>query len=182
MEFIKGISLREYYNSFKERKIDEKSCKKICYQLFGAMDYLHSNHIAHRDIKLENVIIDKEKNVKLIDFGFGMYAPDNALQTFFCGTPNYMPPEIIMKVDYDGIKADLWSLGVLLFKMLSGEFPFKGKDEKELYSQSKKGNYSFPNIISKDARDIIKKLIVLNPEQRISCGELLGYQWFQGEQ
>ena len=133
MEYVNGISLREFYQKFKEKKISEEICKKIFYDICDGMAYLHMNHMAHRDIKLENILITDKNDIKIIDFGFGMFAPDDALQNFFCGTPNYMPPEIVVKQSYKGDRADLWSLGILLYKMLVGEFPFKGETEKDLY-------------------------------------------------
>lgn len=178
MEYAKGISLREYYRNTKEHRISEPVCKKVFYQLAEAMSYLHSNHIAHRDIKLENIIIDKNYNVKLFDFGFGVYNPHDELQTFFCGTPNYMPPEIFQKIKYKPELADLWSLGVLLYKMIAGEFPYKGKDEKELFKHVKDGIYSFPSFVSEQAKMIIKSLIVKNPEERIKMDKILCFAWF----
>ena len=121
MEYINGISMREYYNkNIKHQKLNpqkELIIKNFFIQIFSAMSYIHKNHMAHRDIKLENILIDKNQQIKIIDFGFGMYNPEDKLQGFFCGTPNYMPPEIIVKKHYIGQKADLWSLGVLLYKM-----------------------------------------------------------------
>lgn len=178
MEYAKGISLREYYKSIKNHKIPEVICKKIFYQLCDAMAYLHKNHIAHRDIKLENIIMDKSYTIKLIDFGFGIYNPNEELQSFFCGTPNYMPPEIFMKIKYKPEVADLWSLGVLLYKMLTGEFPYKGKDEKELFKHVKEGIFCVPNFISDNAKIIINSLIVNKPENRIPIEKILTYSWF----
>jgi len=121
MEYINGISMREYYNkNINHQKLNpqkELIIKNFFIQIFSAMSYIHKNHMAHRDIKLENILIDKNQQIKIIDFGFGMYNPEDKLQGFFCGTPNYMPPEIIVKKHYIGQKADLWSLGVLLYKM-----------------------------------------------------------------
>ena len=140
MEYINGISMREYYNkNIKHQKLTpqkELIIKNFFIQIFSAMSYVHKNHMAHRDIKLENILIDKNQQIKIIDFGFGMYNPNDKLQGFFCGTPNYMPPEIIVKKHYIGQKADLWSLGVLLYKMLCANFLFFGYNENELYKIS----------------------------------------------
>lgn len=92
------------------------------------MSYLHSMNIIHRDIKLENIIIDSKKNVKIIDFGFGSCTPKSKLLNFFCGTPSYMPPEIVLKKNYIGPYVDIWSIGILLFIMLCGVFPFRGNN------------------------------------------------------
>ena len=184
MELVNGISLRDYYNkqirnqeNLSEQK--ERVLKHFFTQIFSAMSYLHKNHMAHRDIKLENILIDKNNQIKIIDFGFGMYNPQDRLQNFFCGTPNYMPPEIINKKSYIGEKADLWSLGVLLYKMLCADFPFKGENEKELYKMSKKGKFDIPDYVPSKVRVILVKLINVIPEMRINCDDVLRYEWFQ---
>lgn len=179
MEYVNGISLREFYQKFKEKKISEEICKKIFYDICDGMAYLHMNHMAHRDIKLENILITDKNDIKIIDFGFGMFAPDDALQNFFCGTPNYMPPEIVVKQSYKGDRADLWSLGILLYKMLVGEFPFKGETEKDLYKTIQKGKFKIPQFISEDAKKILLSLIQLKPEKRINCQGVLEYGWFK---
>ena len=178
MEYVKGISLRDYYQRC-HRRICEKACKRIFYQLCDAMSYLHSNHMAHRDIKLENILINGNNDIKIIDFGFGMISPENETQHFFCGTPNYIPPDIAVKVGYKGDKADLWSLGILLYKMIVGDFPFKGKSEKDLYKSIKTGKFIFPHDISDDAKKVICNLIVLKPEKRVSCEKILKFDWLK---
>jgi serine/threonine protein kinase len=123
---IEGVSLLSYVKSFPQRKIDENKCKNIFSQIIDGMCYLHSKNISHRDIKLENIIIDDNNRIKIIDFGFGTVCTKTKLLNFFCGTPSYMPPEIIQKKEYLGLNADVWSIGVLLFTLLCGTFPFRG--------------------------------------------------------
>ena len=183
MELINGISLRDYYNknirnqkNLSEEK--EKIIKEFFKQIFSAMGYLHRNHMAHRDIKLENILLDNNKTIKIIDFGFGMYNPENRLQNFFCGTPNYMSPEIASKRYYKGQNSDLWSLGVLLYKMCCADFPFKGNKEKDLYKLIKKGYFTYPSYVPENIKLIINNLIVIEPEKRISCDEVLKSSWF----
>ena len=127
MELVQGVSLLSFLKSKPYRKIDESDCKFIFTQIMKGMHYLHSRGVCHRDIKLENIIIDDKNNIKLIDFGFGATGPKTKLHNFFCGTPSYMPPEIVQKKDYVGSCADIWSIGILLFTLLSGSFPFRGK-------------------------------------------------------
>ena len=183
MEYINGISMREYYNkNIKHQKLTpqkELIIKNFFIQIFSAMSYVHKNHMAHRDIKLENILIDKNQQIKIIDFGFGMYNPNDKLQGFFCGTPNYMPPEIIVKKHYIGQKADLWSLGVLLYKMLCADFPFFGNNEKELYKMSRKGKFNIPDYISNNLKIILIGLINVNPDKRMNCDEVLECEWFK---
>ena len=183
-ELIEGISLREYYNNeIRNQKgisIHKENIFRIIFkQIFEAMDYLHKQGMAHRDIKLENILIKKNYEIKIIDFGFGMYNPENKLQKFFCGTPNYMPPEIAEKKPYVGQLADMWSLGILVYKIFCADFPFKGKDEKDLYKSIKTGKFTFANYTPEYARKIICSLIVLNPNKRMTCEEVLNSDWLR---
>ena len=183
-EFVRGISLRDYYNKQirNQKGISEhkaKIFKKIFKQIFEAMNYLHSNDMAHRDIKLENILMTKEYEIKIIDFGFGMLNPENKVQYFFCGTPNYMPPEIVEKRGYMGQKADLWSLGVLVYKLYCADFPFKGKNEKDLYKAIKKCDYNIINYVPDNVKKIIKSLIVYEPSKRLACKDVLKSEWLR---
>ena len=183
-ELVNGISLRDYYNSEirNQKGISEHKAmifKKIFKQIFDAMNYIHKNHMAHRDIKLENILMTKEYEIKIIDFGFGMYNPEEKLQNFFCGTPNYMPPEIAFKKPYVGQKADLWSLGVLVYKMYCADFPFKGKNEKELYKAIKKGKFVMASYTPDYIRKIIVNMIELDPNKRLTCENVLHSSWLR---
>ena len=185
-ELIEGISLREYYNNeIRNQKgisIHKENIFRIIFkQIFEAMDYVHKLGMAHRDIKLENILIKKNYEIKIIDFGFGMYNPENKLQKFFCGTPNYMPPEIAEKKPYVGQLADMWSLGILVYKIFCADFPFKGKDEKELYKSIKAGKFSIANYTPEYARKIICSLIVLNPNKRLTCEDVLNSDWLRNK-
>ena len=183
-EYIDGISLREYYNKeIRHQKgislHKEKIFKYIFKQIFSAMNYLHKKNMAHRDIKLENILMKKNYEIKIIDFGFGMYNPENKLQNFFCGTPNYLPPEIAEKKPYVGQYADLWSLGVLVYKFYCADFPFKGKNEKELYQAIKIGKFNMADYTPICVKNVISKMIVKEPDKRISCQEVLESQWLK---
>ena len=182
-ELVNGISLRDFYNKEirNQRNISEKKYKiltLIFKQIFSAFDYIHKKNIFHRDIKLENILLTKNYKIKIIDFGFGLYNPRNYLQKFFCGTPNYMAPEIIMKKEYDGQKADMWSLGILLYKLFCADFPFKGKDEKDLYRHIIKGKYKIKEYVPDFIKIIIDKILRPKPYQRINCDQILQSHWF----
>ena len=183
-ELVNGISLREYYNREirNQKGISEHKgiiFKKIFKQIFDAMDYLHKNNIAHRDIKLENILMTRDYEIKIIDFGFGMFNPENKLQHFFCGTPNYMPPEITIKKPYVGQKADLWSLGVLVYKMYCADFPFKGKNEKELYKAIRKGKFTLASYTPDYIKPIINNMIEIDPNKRLTCENVLNSPWLK---
>jgi serine/threonine protein kinase len=99
----------------------------VFFQILTTVDYLHTRNIAHCDLKFENILYDEDTGeLKLIDFGFSIEDPENNPPTFLCGTVFYMAPEEIMKKNIDVFKADIWSLGVILFKMATGLFPFRG--------------------------------------------------------
>ena len=182
-ELVNGISLRDFYNNEirNQKNISEKKYKiltLIFKQIFSAFDYIHKKNIFHRDIKLENILLTKNYEIKIIDFGFGLYNPRNYLQKFFCGTPNYMAPEIIMKKEYDCQKADMWSLGILLYKLFCADFPFKGKDEKDLYRHIIKGKYKIKEYVPDLIKIIIDKILRPKPYQRINCDQILQSHWF----
>ena len=183
-ELVNGVSLRDFYNKEirNQQNISENKFKiltLIFKQIFSAFDYIHKKYISHRDIKLENILITKNYDIKIIDFGFGIYNPRNYLQKFFCGTPNYMAPEIVMKKEYIGEKADIWSLGILLYKLFCADFPFKGKNERELYKNIIRGKYRIREYVPLCVKDIIKKMIVSKPEQRINCEQILKTPWLK---
>lgn len=127
MEYVNGVSLHTYSkNSNSHRRINETQCRKLFKQIAEGIEYLHSQNIAHRDIKLDNILIEEKTNmVKIIDFGFSCMCSSIQKLKIFCGTPSYMAPEITMKKEYDGKTVDMWALGVLLYVMLTGVFPFK---------------------------------------------------------
>ena len=102
-------------------------------QVVSGIEYCHARCITHRDIKLENVLLNAEMNVKIIDFGFSTCIPNDKRIKIFCGTPSYMAPEIVNKTEYCGPPADIWALGILLYAMLNGCFPFRGANDKDLY-------------------------------------------------
>ena len=105
----------------------EIEAKYIWQQVVFAIHYLHQRNVTHRDIKLENILLDETRTrVKMIDFGFSTWFPHEKKVKIFCGTPSYMAPEIVSKIEYSGPPADVWALGVLLYALLCGRFPFKG--------------------------------------------------------
>ena len=175
MEYIDGISLLDIIKKEKDHYLEEKRALKIFKQIIQAIDYCQSKNICHRDIKLENILTVKNDVIKLIDFGFAVMTNKETYQTLLCGSPSYMAPEIVKKEKYIAQYSDIWSLGVLLYSMLYGRFPFKGKTQKELFENIKKGEVVFPDDIKINEKiiSLIKKIFVVSPIQRPSLKEIL---------
>ena len=114
-----------------------------------------------------------KKLIKLIDFGFSINIKNKGLLNLFCGTPSYMPPEIVSKVAYYGKPADVWALGILLFKMLTGNFPFKGRNDRELFRKIKQGKFSYPKHVSQELRTLLNKILKVTPSERLTATEVL---------
>ena len=126
MELGGKDSLYNYLKAKKYRCLEENEAKHLFRQTVEGVAYLHSQNIAHRDIKLENILLDEKQSIKLIDFGFSIISQKDKLLNIYCGTPTYMSPELAMKKNYQGWQADVWALGVLLYVLLCGRFPFVG--------------------------------------------------------
>lgn len=126
MEYVGNISLHSYLKSKTTRRLDELEAKKVFRQLCHGVNYCHNRNVLHRDIKLENILLDENLNVKIIDFGFSICIPPEKTLAIFCGTPSYMSPEIVTKCQYKGGPSDVWALGVVLYALLCGRFPFRG--------------------------------------------------------
>ena len=179
LEYINGISLLQYIKNTPDHKINEKKCKILFYQIVKGINYCQLKNICHRDIKLENILLLDNSNIKIIDFGFGIITNKNTYHKFFCGTPSYMAPEVINKEKYIAQFYDIWSLGILLYTMLCGFFPFFGNNEKELFEKINDGNYDLPNFISEKGKNLIKKILVFKPKERPSTEEILLDEWFE---
>lgn len=126
LEFVGRRSLFDLVYSEREDCIREGYAQNIFGKVVNGIEYLHTKGVCHRDLKLDNIIVGDKNRVKIIDFGFSMETEPNKKISVFCGTPSYIAPEILKKEPYDGMKADIWSLGVCIYRSLSGGFPFKG--------------------------------------------------------
>ena len=164
---MSGTTLSSLINKKVGSKLNETDCIKIFSQIVDGVAYLHKSHITHRDIKMDNILIDSDNNIKIIDFGFSIHAPPETKLKIFCGTPRYMSPEIISKKEYYGPPSDIWSLGVLLYAMLCGYFPFKGISEMDLYEKIKKGTFTSPEFLSEKSKSLLKLLLNVEPAKRI---------------
>lgn len=143
------------------------------------MHYIHKLGICHRDLKPENLLIDFDGSLKVVDFGLSnMYEQGNTLKTA-CGSPCYAAPEMIAGNRYHGLKSDIWSCGVVLYAMLCGFLPFEDQKTSNLYKKILSAEYSLPKFLSSDAKDIIQKIFVTDPEKRITIEELRLHRWYK---
>ncbi|CAD8208063.1 unnamed protein product [Paramecium pentaurelia] len=178
IEYVSGSSLHHFIRKQQERRLDEDTAKTIFKQILDAVQYCHSKNIAHRDLKLENILLEGQIP-KLIDFGFSTSFPIEKKVKMFCGTPSYMAPEIVTRQEYRGDKSDVWALGVVLFTMLQGVFPFKGDTDAELYSKIQSGEFTIIHDISKEAIALLYGMLTTDPDERPTVIELLNYPWFK---
>ena len=178
MEYIRGHSLHGYLKAQPERKFEECEAKKLFKQVINGIEYCHSKSITHRDIKLENLLLNENNTVKIIDFGFSTCIPNTKKIKIFCGTPSYMSPEIVLRKEYAGPPADVWALGVLLYAMLCGCFPFKGRNDKELYRRISSCQPLMPEYLSIQAKSLLQRIFQLDPEKRPTAKQILSDDWF----
>ena len=152
--------------------------QKIFTQLVGAVSYVHGKGCVHRDLKLENILLDKHENVKLVDFGFTReYQGSTSYLQTWCGTICYSAPEMLKGEKYAGEKVDVWSLGIILFALLSGELPFDDDDDSVTKSRILQEDPKYPEDIPEQARDLIKKLLSKRPLIRPSLSDILKNPW-----
>jgi len=150
--------------------------RRMFYQLLCALSYIHSRNIAHLDLKLENILLDDDMNLKLTDFGCCQTNVQNTFSKTF-GTLLYTPPEILLYIEYKPEKADVWSAGVILYTLVHGEFPWKKGSENAIRKQILSKNYVLPSSIEAEASDIIRMCIQYEPDSRPTIEELLNHHW-----
>ena len=160
---------------FKNKEgFGEKRGISLFRQILSALTYLHSNKIAHCDLKLENILIDRElKKTKLIDFGLSVQNRDK-IEDFCVGTPCYMSPQLLKKENFNPFKADVWALGILLYKMIFGFLPYKGKSGDQILKKINTVGFSFPRTkrITKKTQEIISKMLEVKESNRPTAQEL----------
>ena len=162
----------------KRSKLSESVSKIIFKQLIEGLKYIHKKHFVHRDIKLDNILIDLTNTIKICDFGVSKHFDDkNEIMFDHCGTPAYIAPEIFEHTGYKGPACDIWSAGVTLYYMLAGEQPFKAGSISELEKIIKAGDFKEIEGVSKEANNLISKILQVNPKARLSLDEILNHKW-----
>ncbi|KAL8269900.1 hypothetical protein Esti_006185 [Eimeria stiedai] len=177
MQHLSGGSLYGLVRNHPKGHLSEDSARRLFMDVAKGVAYLHSQSVVHRDLKLDNMLLDDKGRVRLIDFGFASLLKPGVKCRMACGTPSYMPPEILKKGEYEGTAADMWSLGVVLYAMLHGCYPFKGQKPEELYANIAAGEYTVSQSLSSDAKTLLHGLLSLNPEGRLKAEQVLASPW-----
>ncbi|XP_046903968.1 MAP/microtubule affinity-regulating kinase 3a isoform X9 [Hypomesus transpacificus] len=164
MEYASGGEVFDYLVAHGRMK--EKEARAKFRQIVSAVQYCHQKHIVHRDLKAENLLLDADMNIKIADFGFSNEFTMGSKLDTFCGSPPYAAPELFQGKKYDGPEVDVWSLGVILYTLVSGSLPFDGQNLKELRERVLRGKYRIPFYMSTDCENLLKRFLVLNPAKR----------------
>jgi len=165
-----------------EKPLSEKKALFYFLQLIDAVSYCHTEGVCHRDLKLENLLLDNNGNLKITDFGHAGIFPKgwDVFSPELVGSLFHLSPEQIQGQAYLGHKVDTWAIGVLLFRLVAGVHPFQSNDPNEFVSAVTEGRFSLPEIMSEDLKDLLKRILRVNPEDRISLDDMKSHPWCKG--
>ena len=176
-EYVEGKEFMEYLT--KKGKLKENEACKFYHQIISGLEYLHQCGIAHRDFKPENILINNDNTIlKIIDFGLSNTYKNNQLLKTACGSPCYAPPEMIQEQSYNGALSDIWSSGIILYLMLCGNLPFYHEENEIMYQKILSGKFELPKFLSDNAKDILKKILEVDPKKRMNFEEIKAHPWF----
>ncbi|KAL2912398.1 hypothetical protein HK105_208101 [Polyrhizophydium stewartii] len=166
----------------KQGKLSETDARPLFKQIVAAVQYCHSQGVVHRDLKLENVLLAKDGSVKICDFGFANLLVDNSAGfESFCGSPPYAAPEMIARKKYQGPEVDAWSLGVILYCMVTGMMPFGHKATSKMFVAIMSGKYDMPQKISKECQSLIAAILVVKPAERATLEQIRVHPWMTAD-
>ncbi|KAG0208356.1 serine/threonine-protein kinase KIN2 [Mortierella sp. GBA30] len=175
LEHVDGGQMLDYIIS--HGKLKEKHARKFARQIASALDYCHRNSIVHRDLKIENILISKSGNIKIIDFGLSnLYSPRSHLSTF-CGSLYFAAPELLNAKVYTGPEVDVWSFGIVLYVLVCGKVPFDDQSMPALHAKIKRGFVEYPAWLSNDCRHLLSRMLVTVPSQRATMAEVIAHPW-----
>uniref|UniRef100_A0A8D3AFL5 MAP/microtubule affinity-regulating kinase 3 n=1 Tax=Scophthalmus maximus TaxID=52904 RepID=A0A8D3AFL5_SCOMX len=175
MEYASGGEVFDYLVAHGRMK--EKEARAKFRQIVSAVQFCHQKHIVHRDLKAENLLLDADMNIKIADFGFSNEFTVGGKLDTFCGSPPYAAPELFQGKKYDGPEVDVWSLGVILYTLVSGSLPFDGQNLKELRERVLRGKYRIPFYMSTDCENLLKRFLVLSPGKRGTLEQIMKDRW-----
>ncbi|KAL8756027.1 MAG: hypothetical protein Q9184_004627 [Pyrenodesmia sp. 2 TL-2023] len=174
-EYVNGGQMLDYIIS--HGRLKEKQARKFGRQIASALDYCHRNSIVHRDLKIENILISKTGDIKIIDFGLSnLFSPRAQLKTF-CGSLYFAAPELLQARQYTGPEVDIWSFGIVLYVLVCGKVPFDDQSMPQLHAKIKEGVVDYPSWLSTECRNLISRMLVTDPKKRASLGEILSHPW-----
>ncbi|XP_039643990.1 serine/threonine-protein kinase BRSK1 isoform X7 [Perca fluviatilis] len=178
LEHVSGGELFDYL--VKKGRLTPKEARKFFRQIISALDFCHSHSICHRDLKPENLLLDEKNNIRIADFGMASLQVGDSLLETSCGSPHYACPEVIRGEKYDGRRADVWSCGVILFALLVGALPFDHDNLRQLLEKVKSGVFHMPHFIPPDCQSLLKGMIEVNPEIRLTLEAIQKHAWYLG--
>ncbi|EAY05744.1 CAMK family protein kinase [Trichomonas vaginalis G3] len=164
----------------KRARLPQYQIRKYFSQLVAAVNYIHSKNIAHRDLKLENIYLTEDMDIRLGDFGFSHSTEKQALLSTSCGSIYYVAPEVIRGEQYDGQKSDIWSLGVILYIMSTSALPWTEQNQSRLFQQIVSASYKIPQFVSPEAGNIIQSCLNPIPSKRPSAADLMSSSYVEG--
>ena len=179
MEYMDGGDLFDAIKCEKNSRMAEKKAKTYFQQIINAVQYLHTKNIIHRDLKPENILIDKKNNcIKITDFGLSaLIKRKDEILPDIAGTTDYLAPEIIKQIGYLGQSADVWSCGVILYNLVTGNKPFGGRGSKMIHNIIS-GNVRYPSNLSKSLINLLNKMLDPDPTTRITIEQIINHEWF----
>ncbi|PHT62346.1 hypothetical protein T459_33795 [Capsicum annuum] len=177
MEYAKSGELFDYI--VEKGRLQEDEARNFFQQIISGVEYCHRNMVVHRDLRPENLLLDSKWNLKIADFGLGNIMRDGHFLKTSCGSPNYAAPEVISGKLYAGPEVDVWSCGVILYALLCGTLPFDDENIPNLFKKIKGAIYALPNDLSAGARDLIPRMLIVDPMKRITIPEIRLHPWFQ---
>ncbi|XP_059303637.1 serine/threonine protein kinase OSK1-like [Lycium ferocissimum] len=177
MEYVKSGELFDYI--VEKGRLQEEEARHFFQQIIAGVEYCHRNRVVHRDLKPENLLLDARRNVKIADFGLSNIMRDGHFLKTSCGSPNYAAPEVVSGKLYAGPEVDVWSCGVILYALLCGTLPFDDENIPNLFKKIKGGLYTLPSHLSPLARDLIPRMLIVDPMKRISISDIRQHQWFK---
>ena len=192
-EYVNGGQMLDYIIS--HGRLKEKQARKFARQIASALDYCHRNSIVHRDLKIENILISKTGDIKIIDFGLSnLFSPRFLLKTF-CGSLYFAAPELLQARQYTGPEVDVWSFGIVLYVLVCGKVPFDDQSMPQLHAKIKRGVVDYPQWLSAgklrerkrmmarlltlptECRSIISRMLVVDPKERATLQEIMSHPW-----
>ena len=175
MEYVKSGELFDYI--VEKGRLGENEARHFFQQIVSGVEYCHRNMVVHRDLKPENLLLDSKNNVKIADFGLSNVMRDGHFLKTSCGSPNYAAPEVISGKLYSGPEVDVWSCGVIMYALLCGSLPFDDESIPNLFKKIKGGIYTLPSYVSPGARDLISRMLLVDPLKRITMAEIRNHPW-----